>query len=183
MRFKTIERLPLQIKARMSHAASASTKTAFLLKLHGSLNWQLPDPSLPAAKHLQAEIKLKQRLHGQRGVPYFTIIPPVWNKAVADDPIFEALWKNAERAIRLASSIAVVGFSFARTDLPVESLFRVALARRAAKLRTLVIANGSRDHRRRTREVFAKPLADGGTVVRQYDDFEAFVEAFPDCLS
>ena len=155
--------------------ASASTRTIHLLKLHGSLNWQLPQATQP-----NDEIKLKQRLHTQFGVPRFTIIPPVWNKAVADDPNFRALWSNAERAIRAAQHVAVVGFSFVPTDLPVESLFRVALAK-SPSLKTLVIANPSRGHRQRVREVFAKSLA-GGAVVRQYDSFEAFVSAFPDCL-
>jgi hypothetical protein len=155
--------------------ASSSADTAYLLKLHGSLNWRLPP-----ARDANGEIKLKQRLHTQRWAPRFTIIPPVWNKAVAEHPIFRTLWTNAERAIRAASHVAVVGFSFVPSDLPVESLFRVALAKGPA-LKTLVIANPSRDDRRRVRDVFAKTLA-RGAVVRQYEDFEDFVAAFPDCL-
>lgn len=163
--------------------ATASTKTINLLKLHGSLNWQLPvaDDNAPDGEKHQKPIQLKQRLYGQRGVPHFTVIPPVWNKAATDNPIFEALWRNAERAIRNATEVAVVGFSFARTDLPVESLFRVALAGRQTKLKTLVIANRSNEHRRRTREVFAKPL-EKGTIVRQYDWFEDFVSDYPRCM-
>jgi hypothetical protein len=156
-------------------APTASTGTVHLLKLHGSLNWQLPPPTEP-----DDEIKLKQRLHTQHGVPRFTIIPPVWNKRIADDPIFKQLWSNAERAIRAAKRVAVVGFSFVPTDLPVESLFRVALAR-APALETLVIANPSRDHRRRVREVFAKSL-ERGAVVRQYESLSDFVSAMPECL-
>jgi SIR2-like domain len=165
-----------------SSPAKSSKETIFLLKLHGSLNWQLPDdPKTPDVDHQQT-IVLKERLHGQRGVPYFTIIPPVWNKAASEHPTFKVLWRNAERAIRMAREIAVVGFSFASTDLPVESLFRVALARRTTKLKTLVIANGSKVDRARTRKVFARPLEDG-TVVRQYDDFGSFAEAFPSCFN
>lgn len=89
--------------------------TIYLLKLHGSLNWQLPtDPA--------DEIKLKQRLHEQRGTPKFTIVPPAWNKSQSEEPIFEDLWKKAERAIRYAKRLAVVGFSFTPTDLHVEAL-------------------------------------------------------------
>jgi hypothetical protein len=164
-----------------STPATSSAKTVYLLKLHGSLNWQLPHgPKTPDTQH-KLPIKLKERLHGQRGVPSFTIIPPVWNKAAAAHPTFKVLWKNAERAIRRANEIAVVGFSFAKTDLPVESLFRVALARRSTKLSTLVIANHAGPDRERAREVFSKPLEDG-TVVRQYDDFAAFAGAFPGCF-
>lgn len=162
--------------------ATSSKETIYLLKLHGSLNWQLPHSAKSPDTDHRLPIELKERLHGQRGVPKFTIIPPVWNKAVAAHPTFEVLWKNAERSIRFAEEIAVVGFSFAPTDLPVESLFRVALARRPKKLKTLVIANRSSQHRRRVREVFARPLEDG-TVVRQYDDFARFVDAFPACFN
>jgi hypothetical protein len=162
--------------------ATSSGETVYLLKLHGSLNWQLPHGAQSPDTEHQLPIQLKERLHGQRGVPKFTIIPPVWNKAAARHPTFKVLWKNAERAIRSADEIAVVGFSFAPTDLPVESLFRLALARRTSRLATLVIANRSRGDRQRARDVFAKPLEDG-TVIRQYDDFGAFVVAFPACFN
>ncbi len=147
--------------------------TIYLLKLHGSLNWQLPtDPD--------DEIKLKQRLHEQRGTPKFTIVPPAWNKSQSEEPIFEDLWKKAERAIRYAKRLAVVGFSFTPTDLHVEALFRLALA--DSGLKTLVIANPSARDRERIREIFAKPLA-RGAIVRQYDSFQEFVRALPECLN
>jgi hypothetical protein len=145
-----------------------------LLKLHGSLNWQLPtDKTSP--------IKLKQRLYMQRGTPRFSVIPPVWNKAVAENPNFRALWQNAELAIRAARHIAVIGFSFAPTDLPVQSLFRVALAKKR-DLKTLVIANPETADRERVRGVFARPLQHG-TVIRTYDDIGAVVKALPEAVS
>jgi hypothetical protein len=153
---------------------AARQETVHLLKLHGSVNWQLPD-------NLTDPIKLKQRLYMQRGVPSFTVIPPVWNKAIADNANFAALWQYAERALRSAEQIAVIGFSFARTDLPVQSLFRVALAKKT-NLKTLVIANPSADDRRRVREVFARPL-NSGTIVRTYDDLGALVSALPAALA
>jgi hypothetical protein len=156
-------------------AAASATEGVNLLKLHGSQNWQLPPLS-----GSPEEIKLKQRLYTQFGNPRFTIIPPVWNKAAAQDPIFKQLWTNAERAIRGARQIAVVGFSFVETDLPVESLFRVALAK-GPRLQSLVIANPSANDRDRVRKVFAKTLG-GGAVVRQYAGFSEFVTAFPDCM-
>jgi SIR2-like domain len=155
-------------------AATASTRSIHLLKLHGSMNWQLPSENDPP------RIYVKQRLYSLNGIPRFSVIPPVWNKDARQQPIFQHLWRNAERAIRNARHIAVVGFSFTPTDLHVESLFRVALAK--ANLKTLVIANPSHADRTRTREVFAKAL-ERGAVVRQFDDFAAFVEAFPRCFT
>ncbi|HJQ95669.1 MAG TPA: SIR2 family protein [Acidimicrobiia bacterium] len=147
-----------------------STGSIYLLKLHGSLNWQLPTPD--EADPAKAQIKLKRRLYQQNGTPRFTIIPPVWGKNIDVDPNLRSLWKNAERAIRQARTLALVGFSFTPTDLHVESLFRIALAK-TTRLQTLVIANPSREHRQRIRAVFSKPLA-GGTLVRQYEDLASF---------
>ncbi|MDF1597093.1 MAG: hypothetical protein P1T08_13515 [Acidimicrobiia bacterium] len=149
--------------------------TINLLKLHGSLNWQLP----PANDAETGPIRLKQRLYEQNGIPKFTIIPPEFIKQIDADPNFEALWRNAERAIRGAEVIALVGFSFTPTDLHVESLFRIALAK--SPLKTLVIANPSPTDRRRIRSVFARPL-ERGCVVRQYDylsDFAKYVATNP----
>lgn len=154
---------------------SGANRTINLLKLHGSLNWQLPTGD-GAEKDT---IRLKQRLYEQRGTPRFTIIPPEFVKNIHTDPNFEALWRNAERAIRGAEVIAMVGFSFTPTDLHVESLFRIALAK--SSLKTLFIANPSQADRRRIRSVFARPL-EGGCVVRQHDslhDFARHLESYP----
>jgi hypothetical protein len=152
--------------------ASASTRSIHVLKLHGSLNWQVSDNN--------DHIKMKRRLHRQNGIPKFTVIPPVWNKLAMDQHLFKVLWQNAERAIRNARHIAVVGFSFTPTDLHVQSLFRVALAK--SNLKTLVIANPSQEDRGHVRAVFAKAL-ERNVIVRQYTDFEAFVSAYPECFS
>ncbi len=162
--------------AHWSHVnpATRAQDTIYLLKLHGSINWQLPAAA-------SGEIILKQRLHQQRGTPKFTIIPPGWQKRERDEPTFEDLWKKAERALRNAKRIAVVGFSFTPTDLHVEAVARLAAAR-SGPLKSLVIANPSEGDRRRIRSIFAKQL-EQGAVVRQYDDFQAFIHALPDSLS
>ena len=120
----------------------ALAETIYLLKLHGSLNWKLPQ----GAGALTDDIVLKQRLYQQNGTPQFTIIPPENQKNI-EQGNFKTLWTNAERAIRMAETIALVGFSFTPTDLHVDSLFRFALA--GGRLRTLIIANPSREHRQR----------------------------------
>jgi hypothetical protein len=154
---------------------SAAANTVYLLKLHGSINWKLPaDPD--------GEIVLKQRLHQQRGTPQFTIVPPSWNKQQQDHPIFDDLWKKAERSVRNARTVVIAGFSFTPTDLHVEAVVRLALAR-SNSLKTLVIANPSRGDRERIRAVFSRALNNQRAVVRQYEDFEQFVGALPDALS
>lgn len=146
-------------------------KTIRLLKLHGSVHWQLPAEG--------TSVKLKQRLHQQYGTPRFDIIPPQWNKSLRT-PIFRHLWRSAFRAVQRAEQIAILGFSFTPTDLHVESLFRLALG--GAPLRTLVIVNPSAADRERIRRVFAGSLARSRTVVREYNDLAAFAAAWPDGL-
>ena len=140
-----------------------SNNTIKLLKLHGSLNWQLP-----TAGSAGTRIRLKQRLYQQNGTPRFTIIPPEFIKNIRDGSNFEALWRNAERAIRHAEVIALVGFSFTPTDLHVDSLFRIARAGGNNQLRSLVIANPSQSDRQRIRSVFSRSL-EQGCLVRQYE--------------
>lgn len=152
-----------------AHPPVGSNNTINLLKLHGSLNWQLPEGD----GALTGEVRLKQRLYQQHGTPRFTIIPPEFAKQIGGDGNFEALWRNAERAIRHAEVIAIVGFSFTPTDLHVESLFRIAQAEGTNRLRSLVIANPSRSDRHRIRSVFARSLS-RGSVVRQYENLEKF---------
>lgn len=147
------------------------TKTVRLLKLHGSVHWQLPAEG--------TSVKLKQRLHQQFGTPRFDIIPPQWNKSLRT-PVFRHIWRSAFRAIDRADRIAIVGFSFTPTDLHVESLFRLALSR--TPLRTLVIVNPSAGDRERIRSVFARSLAASGAVVREYNDLAGFAAAWPAAL-
>lgn len=153
--------------------APNAASTIYLLKLHGSLNWQLP----PTA---DGDILLKQRLHRQNGTPRFTIIPPGWSKHERDEPEFDELWKKAERALRNAKTIAVVGFSFTPTDLHVQAVVRLAIAR-SNSLRHLVIANPSTEDRERVRAVFSQQLGPK-VIVRQYDNFKQFIGALPGCL-
>ena len=142
-----------------------ATQSIYLLKLHGSINWQLPETA-------DGEVRLKERLYRQRGTPRFTIIPPEWAKNIDADPTFSVLWKYAERAIRNAKTITLIGFSFTPTDLHVESLFRVALAKTSG-LRKLVIVNPTQAHRARIRNVFSKPL-ETGCVVQQYETLDDY---------
>jgi hypothetical protein len=155
--------------------ARARDATISLLKVHGSLNWQLPEGG-------ETRIRLKQRLHQQRGIPRFTIIPPVWNKAVDTQDIFRRVWQEAANRLRAARAIAIVGFSFVPTDLYAQSLFRIALGERS-KLKRLIIANPNHEARVRIRQVFDVPLLEKGVLLRQYESFGDLVNALPEALT
>ena len=85
---------PARVVGHENWSASAPPSQAkgsiYLLKLHGSLNWQLPSSDTEDGHTRQ--ITLKQRLYQQNGTPRFTIIPPELGKNIDSDPNFRALW-------------------------------------------------------------------------------------------
>lgn len=147
-----------------------------LLKLHGSLNWfPFPDGG-------KGPIKLRERPYKQAGNKQYEIVPPEYVKRQDAQPIYTTLWSHAEMALRRAEVLAFVGFSFTPTDLDVEALFRLALISGKKKLKRVVIANPSGDHRRRIRSILAPSLRDGASVV-QFDDFRALSPYVADVLA
>lgn len=146
-------------------APSGENSSINLLKLHGSLNF------FPFASDDDEPIRLRERPYRQTGSEVYEIIPPELAKRIGDRPVFITLWRRAERAIRLASTVVLIGFSFTPTDTHVDSFFRMALAGNN-KLRRLIVANPSKTDRQRIRAVFASKLAGGRTQVVQYDRFE-----------
>lgn len=136
-----------------------------LLKLHGSLNFFKFDPDT-------VNVRLKQRPYMQTGNELYEIVPPAFGKTV-DGPIQSGLWKRAERALRLARTVTLIGFSFTPTDLHVDSLFRSALASNQV-LERLVIANPSAHDRSRIRAVCSVALSKGKVKVVQFEDLADF---------
>jgi hypothetical protein len=102
-----------------------------LLKLHGSLHWQRgPDGG---------GIKLTTPPYD---ADQFLIVPPAWNKPIADDPTFSRIWKEARLALRSASMLVVVGYSVPATDMLARALLQVeATVPKSQHLKHLVIAN------------------------------------------
>ncbi len=146
-----------------------------LLKLHGSINWY-PFPNTD-----DGIIRLRERPYKQRGQKLYEIIPPEFVKSIANRPIFPQLWSKAELALRRASVLCFVGFSFTPTDLHVEALFRLALAANK-NLKRLVVANPSPDHRRRIRSVCSGALRNGAHVV-QFETLREFAPHMRDLLT
>jgi SIR2-like domain len=103
--------------------ATAQSRSINLLKLHGSLNW------FPFPDDETGTISLRERPYKQKGQKRYEIVPPEYVKTVGERPIFATLWSRAEVALRKAKTMAFVGFSFTPTDLHVEALFRLAVAK------------------------------------------------------
>lgn len=150
------------------NAPTAHNKSINLLKLHGSLNW-FPFPDDDSGR-----IRLRERPYKQAGQKLYEIVPPEYVKSVGSRPIFPTLWSHAELAIRRAKLLAFIGFSFTPTDLHVEALFRLALADGGA-LKSAVIVNPTREHRKRIRSILAPALEKGARVVQ----FDTFGDAAP----
>jgi hypothetical protein len=145
-------------------APTAHNQSINLIKLHGSLNWY------PFPKTDQDPVKLRERPYKQNGQKLYEIVPPEYAKSSDSRPIYPTLWANAELALRQATVLIFIGFSFTPTDLEVEALFRLAMASNK-KLTRVVIANPDAEHRRRIRSIIATALKDGA-VVTQFDSFK-----------
>jgi hypothetical protein len=161
---------PLRVKGHEVWSAAESPQelnsSVNLLKLHGSLNWR------PLPPDSSTEIKLREKPYKQNGDKDFELVPPENVKRLDDRVLLKDLWGKAERAIRHAKTVCLVGFSFTPTDLHVDSLFRVALAANR-RLELVVIVNPSADHRRSIRAVFSTQLNRDIRLV-QFDRFGQF---------
>jgi hypothetical protein len=143
--------------------------TIKLLKLHGSLHFQVAEPS--------ARVHLKERPYTQQhGNLHFTIIPPEWNKQF-DKGIFLHLWQQAGAAIHRATTIVFIGYSLPSTDLHSTALFRTSVKRE--RLQSLVVVNPDPAARRRTREILHRGL-NPTTKVLSFDTFREFAATNPE---
>ena len=143
-----------------------NSKTIYLYKLHGSLNFQFDDEL-----DEKSGTTLKQRPYTkQQGNLQFSIIPPEWNKAYDKGP-FTRLWKHAASAINQAEHIVMIGYSLPTTDLHATALFRTSV--RKARLKSLVLVNPDSDARRRARSVLQRGF-NASTKVLSLDTMSAF---------
>jgi len=148
----------------------AKANTIRLLKLHGSLNFDVTEKYKRDGTIRERSVKLKTRPYTNQGRPLrFTIIPPESAKAY-DLGIFQSLWRQAGREIHRAKSIVVVGYSFPPTDLHSSALFRVNVPN---NLRSIAVVNRDPDARRRAREILRAGISPH-TRVFSFETLEEF---------
>jgi SIR2-like domain len=135
-------------------------RTIRLYKLHGSLHFRRAISGVSLRSEPYEPLKGKS----------IALIPPEWNKTLTDKP-FGGVWRKASIALRNATTVVVIGYSFPATDMHAEALFRISSGQRA--LRNLVVVNPSVDARRRTREVLFRRLAPT-TRVLEFNSLEQF---------
>lgn len=79
-----------------------------VLKLHGSVNWLLPD-------NKRGVVQINDRYHlpgGDGRIPF--VVPPTWHKEFGAP--LDSVWDSALRSLRTATRIVVIGFSIPETD-------------------------------------------------------------------
>jgi hypothetical protein len=131
--------------------------TIKLLKMHGSLNWDIrnevvylrEDANPPSASG--------------------SIIPPSWFKNLTVEP-YASIWRQARLAMRSARILIVVGYSVPPTDLFSQSLFKVEAGSKVKreKLDLVVLVNPEREARRRFLDLVRGGL-ESSTRVLEYD--------------
>ena len=138
--------------------------TITLLKLHGSINWYIDE-----TRH---EVVFKERPYTkQRGTAHFTIIPPEWNKDFRSYELFNNLWSEADKRLRKARHLIMIGYSLTDTDLHALSLFRIAI--QDEQLKTIIIVNPDQQVRFKARQVLSNSIS-AETRIVVFDSFEEF---------
>jgi SIR2-like domain len=136
-----------------------------LLKLHGSLNWEL---------YATSKVRLKHRpyvVRARRGKPVSdsaAIVPPGWHKRVDRNP-YNALWHQARLQLEKCATLVIVGYSLPETDLIAKALFLEAIRSRAYRgkfIQELHVADTSDLVRKRLIELFVPALGPHGNVFR-----------------
>lgn len=107
-----------------------------ILKLHGSANWFWAGITPSDAIYYRTWDNYEENNIDMGLKPY--IIPPVMDKnAFYNHIAIHALWQQAEKLLKEADEVYIIGFSFPQTDLSVKYLFQSAL--RSSNARVYVI--------------------------------------------
>jgi|GEM_PF-5616402 len=132
-------------------------KRLSLLKLHGSMNWQVEDGRL----HLLPDA------YSPRSEDDLCIVPPLWQKSF-DDPPFHDVWLAAREQLTATKALLVIGYSLPLTDVYTQAMLRIDVQ----KLDFLLIANPDPEARGRIRRVLSSAITTSTRVV-ELEDMEA----------
>jgi hypothetical protein len=153
------------------HSGKGATakRSIELLKLHGSLNWDRSKKDL---------LRLRADPYDSSDRALGEIIPPVWDKRIGGDPILEAIWKRARKALRDSNVLIIIGYSAPDTDLLSQSLLEVAPAETNDKLKHLVVANPDAACRRKLLDLL-KHATNTTTSVTEFESFKNLASCLP----
>ena len=128
-----------------------------LLKLHGSLNWQVATrshdpsyrdlfppteavPSIECITDRVVSVALERKIGRRRWRLWPQIVPPIYQKMDIVSARFGMLWRYASAALEQADRVLMVGYSMPSTDVHAEKLIGRAI-RRNLSLKTLDVVN------------------------------------------
>ncbi len=128
--------------------------TPHIIKLHGSVNWYWAGRSPTDVIYYVSKSSFTEvNLLGLQPC----IIPPVMDKTpFYDHAILRGLWETAERKLKKADNIYIIGFSFPPSDLSVRFLFQSALQRTNAPNISIINTDASEKFKENCKDVFGK---------------------------
>lgn len=166
-----------------------------LLKLHGSVNWGIPEMSSHESEHAEifysapdlsgigsniahAGVNLpvsKGLFHGVGFRPF--IVPPIFDKSQSYQARFlRRLWYLAREILSVSDRIIIIGYSFPPTDYMARFLFKEAFGMHLAKhnARKVIVVNNicDTDYKRRV-----APIVTDGDMEFVQSDALAYVES------
>jgi hypothetical protein len=156
---------------RNRRASSTQESRILLIKLHGSLSWEL---------YRTKKVRMKPRPYvvrpGKRET--ISILPPGWDKEIARNP-YKQLWQQARSRLESCKSLIVIGYSLPETDLLARALFAEVVRRREVggkHLKQLHIADPSATTVQRLLDLFNPALGAQGHVFRYSGGIREFAD-------
>jgi SIR2-like domain len=135
----------------------------FLLKPHGSLNWEL------------SASRRKVSLVDEYGpTTANSIVPPTWDKADVREQPWNDVWRTARGVLATARMLVVIGYSVPVTDQLSQALLRADVN----NLSALVVVNPDSVGRSRIVDVFSSALMPSTTVI-ELDTLDEFASYLP----
>lgn len=131
-----VARLPLHSEEACDHSVDIR-----LLKLHGSLNWQLETlahdpsyndlfPSRDAKKTIECvldrevSVSLRRRKGKRDWRLWPVVVPPIYEKRAIIATRFSGLWREAAENLSRADRVTLIGYSAPQADLHASNLLR-----------------------------------------------------------
>jgi hypothetical protein len=152
----------------------AGTKSKIrLLKLHGSLNWELY-PTGTAIK-LKPRPYLVSTRSGKTRFEKILILAPGWKKEINKNP-YKQFWRTARLQLEKCKTLIILGYSLPETDLLAQSLLAEVVRTREARkmyLKQLHLADHNESVKERFVKLFTPALGPHGKVLK-YHDVEEF---------
>lgn len=121
-----------------------------LLKLHGSLNWQIRN----------GVMALLDKPYASRPDGDLCIVPPLWQKSY-EEPPFHELWLATRRLLATRKALIFIGYSLPTTDVYTQAMLRIDVP----NLDFLLIANPDGAARARIKHVLRSALSSTTRVV------------------